>query len=165
MAHFFWNHSPRALQQLLNEHLAALCTWGYSPYTVRNRLVHIRLFLRWCAGQHIDSLSQITLKVLEQYQAAISISDHPLCIVSQHARLVPIRVWFAWMKRAGYIRNNPAERFQLPRLGRHLPRSILSAAEVERIMRQPRTKRALGLRDRTILEFLYSTGIRRLVSS
>jgi integrase/recombinase XerD len=162
MAHLFWNHTTTTLQQLFNDHLAALRIRGYSPYTIRNRLVHLRLFLRWCAGQRIDSLSQITLKVLEQYQAAISISDHPLCIVSQHARLVPLRVWFAWMQRAGFTRSNPAERLQLPRLGRHLPRNILSVAEVERIMHQPTTKRTLGLRDRAILELLYSTGIRRL---
>jgi hypothetical protein len=36
-----------------------------------------------------------------------------------------LRVWCAWMHKAGYIRQNPAERLQLPRLGRHLPRNIL----------------------------------------
>jgi integrase/recombinase XerD len=120
------------------------------------------MFLRWCAREHITSVAEIDLPSLEQYQADIARSDHPLTIVSQHSRLVPLRVWFAWMLKSGYIRNNPAERLQLPRLGRHLPRNILSAAEVERIMRQPRTKRTIGIRDRAILELLYSTGIRRL---
>ncbi len=162
MALLFWSTTSRSLQELLDEHLSALQTRGYSPCTVRNRLVHIRLFLRWCARHDIDHASDITLETLERYQGDIARSAHPICIVSQNARLVPLRVWFAWMSRAGYIRRNPAERLQLPRLGRHLPRNILSVSEVERIMRQPRSKRTIGLRDRAILELLYSTGIRRL---
>ena len=162
MARFFWSHLRRSMQELLQEHLSVLHARGYSPYTVRNRLVHVRLFLRWCTKQGISSITQINLNLLEQYQAEIANSDHPISIISQQARLVPLRVWCAWMHKAGYIRQNPAERLQLPRLGRHLPRNILSAAEVERIMRQPSTKRPVGLRDRAILELLYSTGIRRL---
>jgi len=49
-----------------------------------------------------------------------------------------------------------------PRLGRPLPRNILSAAEVKRVLSQPDDTKAVGLRDRSILEVLYSTGIRRL---
>ncbi|MDT8071088.1 MAG: phage integrase N-terminal SAM-like domain-containing protein [Terriglobia bacterium] len=162
MAHFFWSRPTRSLQELLQEHVSVLHARGYSPYTVRNRLVHIRLFLRWCVKQGITSVAQINLATLELYQSDIAKSDHPLSIVSQHTRLVPLRVWFAWMHKAGYITHNPAEKLQLPRLGRHLPRNILSAAEVERIMRQPCTKGVVGLRDRAILELLYSTGIRRL---
>ncbi len=140
MAHCFWSRPSRSLQELLQEHLTVLHARGYSPYTVRNRLVHIRLFLRWCAKQNITSMFQIKLAMLERYQADMSNSEHPISIISQAARLVPLRVWFAWMHKAGYIRDNPAERLQLPRLGRHLPRNILSAAEVERIMRLPNTE-------------------------
>lgn len=168
MARFFFLNSQTqlTLEQLMHEHLAVLSARGCSPYTVRNRLVHIRLFIRWCAQQEIRTASRITLADLEEYQRHISASQRPtgqpLCIISQHARLVPLRVWFQWMHQAGYLNVNSAERLQLPRLGRHLPRNILSAAEVERIMRQPNTRRAVGLRDRAILELLYSTGIRRL---
>lgn len=168
MARFFSfrARTQLALEQLLREHLGVLRARGYSPYTIRNRLVHIRLFLRWCGSHHVTSVAQVSLAVLEQYQRELSeqpkSDGQPLCVISQHARLVPLRVWFAWMQRTGYIRDNPADHLQLPRLGRHLPRNILSAAEVERIMRQPRTERILGLRDRAILELLYSTGIRRL---
>jgi integrase/recombinase XerD len=164
---FFFSSQPEhTLEQLLNQHLVVLRARGYSAYTVRNRLVHIRLFLRWCGDHRIHSASRVTLAVLEKYQRDLSEyrkpNGQPLCIISQHARLVPLRVWFQWMQQVGYIRHNPAERLQLPRLGRQLPRNILSAAEVTRIMRQPNTRTAIGLRDRAILELLYSTGIRRL---
>src|SRR5689334_12702313 len=102
MARFF-SFRPQSrltLEQLLREHLSVLRARGYSPYTVRNRLVHIRPFLRWCAEHRIDSLPDITLAMLEQYQRDLSeqrkSDGQPLCIISQHSRLVPLRVWFQW---------------------------------------------------------------------
>ena len=95
MAHFFWSRLSRTLQELLQEHLSVLHTRGYSPYTIRNRLVHIRLFVRWCSRQDITSAAQINLAILERYQTDISNSEHPITIISQQARLVPLRVWFA----------------------------------------------------------------------
>ena len=161
------DHSKQlTLTQLLNQHLTALRVKGCSQYTVRNRLVHIRMFLRWCADNHVEDVSQITLKTLESYQRHIAEyrkpNGEPLTITSQHARLVPLRVWFRWMAKQRYTKTNPATDLELPRLGRMLPRNILSADEVERVLRQPCLTTAIGLRDRAILEVFYSTGIRRL---
>jgi site-specific recombinase XerD len=89
-------------------------------------------------------------------------NGEPLSFRSQHARLVPLRVWFRWMTRQNHILHNPASEIELPRLGRALPKNIFSAAEVERIMMQPDIEEPIGLRDRALLEVLYSTGMRRL---
>jgi integrase/recombinase XerD len=43
-----------------------------------------------------------------------------------------------------------------------LPRAVLSASEAERVLARPDPGTPLGLRDRAILEVLYSTGIRRM---
>jgi integrase/recombinase XerD len=154
------------LDQLVSKHLLALRVRGYSEYTIRNRFVHIRLFLRWCGTHAIRRVSQISPELLKRYQEHLSEyrnrRGQPISIVSQYARLVPLRVWFRWMQGEKFIRRNPARDLQLPRLGRQLPRNILSAGEIERIMLQPNIKSPLGLRDRAILELLYSTGIRRL---
>ncbi len=50
---------------------------------------------------------------------------------------------------------------ELPRVHRRLPKHILTAEEVERILAQTALHGDLGVRDRAILETLYSTGIRR----
>jgi integrase/recombinase XerD len=47
-------------------------------------------------------------------------------------------------------------------MGLRLPRDVLTAAEAERILAQPDIHEPIGLRDRAILETLYSTGMRRL---
>jgi len=56
---------------------------------------------------------------------------------------------------------HPASELELPRLDRRLPRQVLSIAEVEQIMSLPDVTTPNGIRDRAMLETLYSTGIRR----
>jgi integrase/recombinase XerD len=72
-----------------------------------------------------------------------------------------VGVFFRWATRNNFILYNPASELELPYKERRLPRAILSASEVEKVLSQPDLKTPLGVRDRTILETLYSTGMRR----
>jgi integrase/recombinase XerD len=89
-------------------------------------------------------------------------NGNPLSFRSQHTRLVPIRVWFRWLARQHHILHNPASELELPRLEHRLPKSVLSVAEIEQVLAQPDIRDPLGLRDRALMEMLYSTGMRRL---
>ncbi len=163
---FAQRQQQTTLDTLLDQHLTALRVRGYSDYTVRNRLVHIRFFLRWCGERGITASAHITASILRQYAQYTfeyrKRNGGPLTVASRHARLVPLRVWFRWMLRQGLITVSLADEIELPRLGRPLPRNILSSLEVEHVMSQPNVRTPIGLRDRAILELLYSTGIRRL---
>jgi integrase/recombinase XerD len=75
---------------------------------------------------------------------------------------VPLRVWFRWLSRERHILHNPASELELPRLEHRLPKHVLTVAEVEAVLAQPDVHDPLGLRDRAIVETLYSTGMRRL---
>jgi integrase/recombinase XerD len=154
------------LEALMRDHLKALQIQNYSEFTVRGRAGHIGFFLAWLKERGITDAVEVTRPVLERYQRHLfhyrKANGEPLSFRSQHARLVPLRVWFRWMTRQNYILHNPASEIELPRLGRALPKNIFSAAEVERIMMQPDIEEPIGLRDRALLEVLYSTGMRRL---
>ena len=154
------------LAALMYEHLESLRIRAYSEHTIRNRLVHIRLFLEWCNQRGLAEPTDITRPVLERYQSYLfhyrKKNGEPLTFRSQHTCLVPLRVWFKWMTRQNYILHNPASEIELPRLGRRLPKHVLTASEVEQVMMQPDLANPIGLRDRAILEVLYSTGMRRL---
>jgi integrase/recombinase XerD len=54
-----------------------------------------------------------------------------------------------------------ASELELPRLGHRLPKHVLTIAEAELVLAQPDVTNALGLRDRALMETLYSTGMRR----
>ena len=154
------------LQAMMHEHLNALRVRAYSPYTILNREAHIKLFLDWAHEHGLREPLEITRPILERYQRHLFYyrkkNGEPLTFRSQHSRLVPLRVWFKWMTRENLILHNPASEIDLPRLGRVLPKDILSVAEVEQVMRRPNIAEPVGLRDRAILEVLYSTGLRRL---
>jgi integrase/recombinase XerD len=85
----------------------------------------------------------------------------PLTFSTQHTRLTFIKQYFRWLARNNYILSNPASEIELPKLEKRLPKFILTAAESERVMAQPDLEKPTGMRDRSILEALYSTGVRR----
>jgi integrase/recombinase XerD len=154
------------LAALLEKHLEHLRVRDYSEYTVRNRRVHIGYFLDWAFDRGVTEAVDVTRTVLEAYQRHVfhyrKKNGEPLGFNGQHDRIVPLRVWFKWMARQHHILHNPASELELPRLGIRLPKAVLTAAEAERILLQPDIQDALGLRDRAIMETLYTTGMRRL---
>jgi integrase/recombinase XerD len=85
----------------------------------------------------------------------------PLSNRTQYGRLVPIRGLFRFLVRHNRILSNPASDLELPRVEHRLPRHVLSMAEAEAVLAQPSLALGFGVRDRAMLEVLYSTGIRR----
>ena len=61
-----------------------------------------------------------------------------------------------------HILFNPASELEMPKLGHRLPKHVLTAGEAEAIISIPDVNTNPGIRDRAILETLYSTGIRRM---
>jgi integrase/recombinase XerC len=81
-----------------------------------------------------------------------------------HARsirrfLSAVRSYGTWMVREGHWESNPAALVRGPKCGRPLPR-VLDADQAARAMQGPAEDRLVGVRDRAILELLYSSGLR-----
>lgn len=155
---------PTPLAALLEEHLQHLAVKGFTENTLHVRHVHVQMFLNWCTERGLTEPVEITRPVLERYQRYLfhyrKKNGEPLSFSSQHSRLVPLRVWFKWMTRQNYILHNPASELELPRLGYSLP-DVLNESEAELVLQQPNVSDPVGVRDRAILETLYSTGMRR----
>lgn len=143
-----------------------LRTRNYSGRTVENRESYLALFVAWCEARSIVRPQEVTKPMLEAYQRHLfhlrRADDRALSFRSQHARLVPVRALFRWLTRQNVLLSNPASDLELPRLEKRLPRHVLSESEVERVLSQPKVEESLGLRDRAMLEVLYSTGMRRM---
>jgi len=154
-----------AVERLLEQYLDYIRVRNYSEATVENRRMHNRRFIAWCRERGITEPIEVTRPVLEAYQRHLfhyrKKDGQPLAFNAQQSRLGSIRVWFKWMARQHHILHNPASELEMPRMGLRLPRAVLTAAEAEQILAQPDIRDPLGLRDRAILETLYSTGMRR----
>ena len=74
-------------------------------------------------------------------------------------RLACLRSFFRYCKREGLCETNPAKPLRTPRAGRKLPH-FLTTDEVGRLLEAPPATRSDGLRDRAILETMYSAGLR-----
>jgi len=153
------------LTALLGKYLQNLAVKGFADSTLRVRRVHMEMFLAWCKKSGIVHPLQVTKTTLDGYQGFLfdyrKKNGQPLAMASQHSRLAPLKVWFRWMVRRNYISHDPATELELPRVGYKLPR-VLNKDEAELVLRQPRVEKPLGLRDRALLEVLYSSGLRRM---
>ena len=153
------------LEVMMRNYLQALLIQNYSEQTVENREFLLRQFIQWCQERGIADPVEVTRPILERYQRYLFLyrkkNGEPMSFRSQHSRLVPLRMWFRWMTRKNHLLHNPASELELPRLGQPLPKNILSAREVEQILQLCNIDDPIGLRDRVVIEVLYSTGIRR----
>ena len=76
------------------------------------------------------------------------------------ARLLStLRRFFRYQLQKGRLTVDPTDQIDSPRLGRILPRA-LSEPEIDALLEAPATHTPLGLRDRSMLEILYATGLR-----
>jgi integrase/recombinase XerD len=138
---------------------------NYSPWSVESRQHHMRYFLVWCQDRGLTRPDEITVAVVERYQRWLAQSrkedGKPLSFRSQRDRLATIRRFFRWMAKTRVIEMSPCETLDMPRIEKRLPKAILTVDEVETVMAVADVRTAMGLRDRAILETLYSTGLRR----
>lgn len=76
------------------------------------------------------------------------------------ARLLSsIRRFYQYWLREKQLKEDPSERIDAPKLGRSLPQS-LTETDVEALLDTPNLQDPIGIRDRTMLELLYATGLR-----
>jgi integrase/recombinase XerD len=149
---------------------AAFLEWeavtGRTEYTRRAHHYRIGRFVRWALPRGLSRPEEITRPMLERYQRHLfhhrKPDGKPMTMIAQHGNLSCLKVFFRWLTRQGYLLWNPAADLDLPRFAQHLPADVLSVDEIERVLSAPDLARPEGIRDRAILETLYSTGMRRM---
>lgn len=157
--------NPESLLAYLARFIQSLQVQQFSKQTVHSREIYLKRFIRWCEERGVQTPQDITKPIIERYQRHLYLyrktNGEPLSISGQLSYLQSIRAWFKWLSKQNYILYNPASDIELPRNTKRLPKNILTASDAETIINQPDTGTANGVRDRAILETLYSTGIRR----
>lgn len=157
-------HLP--LTRYMDAHFEWMLVTGYTAETVRARRIAIRRFIAWCDERGLHDPREITKPILDRYQRHLyyyrKADGAPLTIATQFGCLSPLKTFFKWLTRENHILYNPASEMDLPKTPKQLPRTILSVQDIEAILREAEPNNAQGLRDRAMLELLYSTGLRRM---
>ena len=95
--------------------------------------------------------------IIEQYLAWLYDRG---CKKSTQARVLStLKSFYGYMQLADMVEDSPVEYISSPRISRHLP-DVLSLEEIDRIISAIDTATPKGLRDRAIIEVLYSCGLR-----
>lgn len=153
----------------LFRYVEAHCEWltvtHYSADTVASRRRALRTFIVWANERGIDDPREVTKPILERYQRHLFYyrkEDGGALVPGTQVNLLrAIKAFFKWATRENHILYNPASELDIPKVQRHLPRNILTVEEVAAILNEADPSTATGLRDRALLELLYSTGLRR----
>lgn len=156
---------PGSLYHQMLPYLAWMRTLNFSEVTIYNRRVLLREFITWCDERGLQRPQEVTRPILERYQQYLSLyrrkDGQALRGASQAMRVTALKMWFRWLTRTYRILSNPAADLDMPRLEKRLPQQILTADEADKILNGVNLNDPMGIRDRAILETLYSTGIRR----
>jgi integrase/recombinase XerD len=127
-----------------------------SPHTVAAYRRDLLAFLAWLEE------NQGTLESVERHQIRSYLGsrrDAGLSARSAARALSAIRALYRFLLLADAVTSDPTANVQSPKLWHTVPHA-LTTTEVERLLDAPDVSTALGLRDRTMIETLYATGLR-----
>lgn len=132
---------------------------GRSSATIRAYRYRLGDFLRWCEQEKLARPQDILSEHILRFEA--SMLARGLAPTSRSAYRGTLVAFFRWLRARRVIASSPFEGLALRALPRALPRTPLAVSEVERVLRAIDVDTPSGLRDRAMIEALYSTGLRR----
>lgn len=131
-----------------------------SAYTVksyREDLTQALAFFRARLGGPAPKPAQLTTRMLRSYVAWLHEQGYAKTTMSR--RIAAVRSWCRFLCRQGTLEINPADGLRGPRQDKKLPH-FLNEKDMARLLDTPPANDPMGLRDRAILETLYSAGLR-----
>ncbi|MFC1727243.1 site-specific tyrosine recombinase/integron integrase [Patescibacteria group bacterium] len=134
-----------------------------SPLTVRNYRHYLRRFSQWLK-QNLPQAQpkSLNLEIIKKYRVFLArftgLNSKNLSVVTQGYHVIALRSFLKWLIKNDYNTLAP-EKIDLPK-GRSRSVKFLSGEQVERLLAQPLPSSRTGLRDKAILELLFSTGLR-----
>lgn len=148
----------------LEEFLLILEARRYAHETLRSRRWAIGEFIKYAKHHDITDARQVTGQFLCAYLAHMRDSVHSggkkyaSGVIANFS--VSLRVFFRHLAGRGLLLFDPAAELPEIKYAQPLAR-VLTASQVERVLALPDIESPDGIRDRAILELLYSSGIRR----
>lgn len=127
-----------------------------SPHTVSNYLREVQALAGWCDAEGLDGWQALDSQHLRMFAARSHAGG--LAPRSVQRRLSAVRSFFRWLQREKAVTGNPAVDVRAPRSRRALPVAV-DADQMARLL-DIRDTTPLALRDRALMELLYSSGLR-----
>ncbi|MCF7873288.1 MAG: tyrosine recombinase XerC [Candidatus Omnitrophica bacterium] len=130
---------------------------NYSIHTCKNYKQDLKEFEKFLKNNEEVDIKEIDYFILRKFLSLLNKKNLNKRTVSR--KISTLKSFFKFLLRERILKNNPAVSLIYPRLDKPLPK-FLTEDQVKKILKLPDTNKLLGLRDKAILEFLYSTGAR-----
>lgn len=152
------------LNELLFQFIEQMKVRNYSSSTIRGYSREVRKFLEYLRENNVTDIKRITRDFLKTWQAMLmeykARGDKGYTPATVALKIRSIKRFFEHLEQSSHILVNPAEYIKEPKKEYRLPRVVLTEDEARNILDQPNLSTMTGIRDRTLLEVLYGTGIR-----
>jgi integrase/recombinase XerC len=100
---------------------------------------------------------EATPESIREFLAHLGSKDYSAATMAR--KIATLRSFYKWSHKRGLTKTNPMTAIRTPRQAKRLPKAI-TVEQIEKLLATPSDRDVLGLRDRAMLETLYSTGIR-----
>jgi integrase/recombinase XerD len=141
-------------QELLSKFKEDLQIKHYSPKSIASYEYCLKRLFAYLGNR---SLKELTREDILNYQLRLKQSGYSLHTIERH--LHSLKGFYKYLEKIFYILVNPCENLILRKVPHRIP-VVLTEGEVKRILNQPNVSTLAGIRDKALLETLYSTGIR-----
>ena len=159
-------NANKTIKPLLEKYIQHLQVRNFAQRTVSERNRYLHKFFEYLQKEHqITALDQITKEAIYDYQVfqyeRINKRGTLNTAAEQNNALKPVKHFFRFLKEYDYLISDPASGIHYAKEPKRLPRGILTQSEARKILHAPDTTCAIGYRDRTIMEVMYTSGIRK----
>lgn len=150
--------------ELVERYLLARETLGISKLTIRNQKSHLRRFVSFLESASVEDIADVTREIIESYMEHLTQTrtsrGRQMKARTRNQRIISIKGFCRWLVTSDIVTFDPAEKVDYCREPRTLPRDILTVEEMRVLLSTPSMQTPLGVRDRVVLELLYSTAVR-----
>jgi integrase/recombinase XerC len=132
----------------------------YSSHTVRSYLNDLDQFFLFLKSQELPA-DPVSVTSYDIRAWVVSMLDNNYSAVSVHRKISCLRTFYRYLRREGVVKSDPLVKVVLPKRKKNLPVFVEEAALDELLDRYSFGDSFAGIRNRTIIEMLYLTGMRR----
>ena len=130
---------------------------GLSKNTIKSYESDLKDFFAWCHKIHKKLPSKLTSSSINIYLGYLF--NKNIKSSSVNRKLSTLKAFYIFLYKQKLILKIPTEDIETPKIQKKLP-STLSENEVEKLLKAPKDKNIIELRDKAMLEMLYATGMR-----
>jgi len=129
---------------------------GLATNTLDSYCSDIKIFSAWLSSNQRINLAQVNKTHLHKYLSSIAKKSRAS---TQRRVIASLRRFYKFLLKSGEIQSDPSTQLVLPNKPISIPKS-LNEDDIEALLNAPDTNTELGVRDKTMLELLYATGLR-----